>query len=138
MDAYKDLRIKEYVHWVVNIHENQGYLGRCVVACKREDALDLADATPAEREELFMLLFEIRKAAKDVFQPDWFNYAFLGNEWRHLHGHVIPRYASSREFAGTRFTDELWGKNWRTDKTFVTPPDLLKKVVTAYQAGLPD
>ena len=55
-------------------------MGRCVVWCKREDALDLTDVTPEEQSELFLVLRNLKEATKKVFQPDWFNYSFLGNE----------------------------------------------------------
>ncbi|MFZ5392421.1 MAG: HIT family protein [Patescibacteria group bacterium] len=111
--------IKEYKYWGVYIHQNQNYLGRCVVWCKREDALDLADATAEEQKELFLVLGKLRTVTKKLFQADWFNYAFLGNETRHLHGHFIPRYASSRIFMGVNFEDKLWGHNYKIDKEFV-------------------
>jgi diadenosine tetraphosphate (Ap4A) HIT family hydrolase len=120
--------IKEYKHWVVYVHENQCYLGRCVVWCKREDALDLADATKEEQEELFTILLEIREAAKKIFHPDWFNYAFLGNTTRHLHCHFIPRYAKPKEFMGVVFEDNLYGHNYKTDHSFVTPEAILNAV----------
>ncbi len=33
------------------------------------------------------------------------NYAFLQNQDRHVHPHVIPRYAADRELRGLTFTD---------------------------------
>ena len=36
------------------------------------------------------------------------NYAFLQNLDRHVHLHVIPRYAAPREFEGERFEDRAW------------------------------
>lgn len=128
MEDYSRFLIKTYAHWSVSVHQNQGYLGRCVVWCLRDDALDLADATPEEQKELFVVLNDLRKAATTLFRPDWFNYAFLGNETRHLHGHFLPRYASPREFAGMTFTDERWGRNYQTDGAFVTPPEVLEAV----------
>ncbi|MDP2665092.1 MAG: HIT domain-containing protein [bacterium] len=128
MEDYSKYLIKDFAHWSVSVHQNQSYLGRCIVWCKREDALDLADATREEREELFAILGQLREATKRAFQADWFNYAFLGNETRHLHGHFIPRYSSPREFEGVTFTDERWGKNYRTDHNFVTPPAVLEAV----------
>ena len=124
MEDYSKYLIKEYRHWLVNIHQNQGYLGRCIVWYKREDALDLVDATEDEQKELILILGELREAAKRAFQPDWFNYAFLGNETQHLHGHFIPRYSSPREFDGITFTDERWGHNYKTDHSFVTSPEV--------------
>lgn len=126
-DFSKDL-VKEYKHWAVYVHRNQGYLGRCVVWCKREDALDLVDATPEEQQELFLVLRDLREAAKKVFQPDWFNYLFLGNETRHLHGHSIPRYAAPRTFIGIMFEDKLYGHNYQADHSFVTPEKVLNAI----------
>ena len=128
MADYSKFLVKDYTHWLVNIHENQGYLGRCIVWCKRENALDLADATEAEQKEIITVLGELREATKRAFQADWFNYAFLGNGTRHLHGHFVPRYSSPRELEGTTFVDERWGHNYRTDHDFVTPPEVLEAV----------
>ena len=105
MKDYSKFLVKEYTHWLVNVHENQSYLGRCVVWCKRADALDLADTTEAEQKELITILGELREATKRAFQTDWFNYAFLGNETRHLHGHFVPRYSSPKTFEGITFDD---------------------------------
>jgi len=123
-DFSKNL-IKEYQHWAIYIHPNQGYLGRCIVSCKRKDALDLTDATPEEQAELFLVLRELKEAVKKVFQPDWFNYAFLGNATRHLHAHFVPRYAKPRTFMGMVFEDKLYGHYYRTDHSFLTPEKVL-------------
>ncbi len=120
--------VKAYRHWEIYVHENQGYLGRCIVWCKREDAIDLADATPNEQAELFLVLQDLRKAVAKLFQPDWFNYSFLGNEVRHLHGHLIPRYANPTTFMDRVFEDKLYGHNYQTDHSFQTPPELLIEV----------
>ena len=126
-DFLKNL-VKGYKHWEIYVHENQGYLGRCVVWCKRDNALDLADATPEEQAELFLVLRELREATKKVFQPDWFNYSFLGNETRYLHGHFIPRYAKPKTFMDIVFEDKLYGHNYKTDHNFKTSVELLNEV----------
>ncbi len=136
MGDFSKYKIKSYKHWGVYIYENQGYLGRCVVWCEREDALDLADATPDEREELFVVLRELKETSQKSFNPDWFNYAFLGNETRHLHGHFIPRYSSKRKFSGVTFKDERWGHNYRTDRNFKTPEDVLEKIRTKIKENI--
>ena len=128
--------IKEYEHWSIYAHHNQGYLGRCVVWCKREDALDLADATPAEQTELFSILHNLREAAKKTFQSDWFNYSFLGNETRHLHGHFIPRYAKPKAFMKSMFEDNLYGHNYKTDHSFMTSTELLNEVREKLKSAL--
>lgn len=126
-DFSKNL-VKGYKYWEIYVHENQDYLGRCVVWCKRENALDLTDTTPEEQAELFLVFRDLRGAAEKVFQADWFNYAFLGNETRHLHGHFIPRYASEREFGGITFKDERWGGNYQTNHNFKISEDLIEQI----------
>lgn len=134
-DFSKNL-VKRYKYWEIYVHENQGYLGRCVVWCKREDALDLADATPEEQSELFLILHDLREAAKKVFQPDWFNYSFLGNETRHLHGHFLPRYVKPKTFMNVVFEDKLYGHNYNTDHSFITPAALLVEVRDRLKSAL--
>lgn len=128
MDSFEKFKIKEYKYWLINIHENQGYLGRCVVWCKREEALDLLDATEEEKEELFGILEKLKKAVCKSFQPDWFNYCFLGNGIRHLHCHFVPRYKEQREFDDFIFKDERWGHSYRTDSKFAMPSETLEKI----------
>ena len=128
MNDFLKYKIKDYKHWSIYIFQNQGYLGRCVIWCNRKNSLDLADATSAERNELFIILKKLRNVLKKTFKPDWFNYAFLGNDIRHLHGHFIPRYASERKFSGTTFKDERWGQNYRTDYNFKISENLIEKL----------
>jgi len=128
MEDFEKDKIKDYKYWTISIHQNQGYLGRCVVWCKRKDALDLTDATEEEQKELFLALRDLRNALIKVFQPDWFNYSFLGNETRHLHAHFVPRYAKPKVFEGIIFEDKLWGHNYKTDHSFVTPEPILEKI----------
>ncbi len=40
-----------------------------------------------------------------AFEPDHYNYAFLKNQDRHVHLHVIPRCAKPRQVAGLWFDD---------------------------------
>ena len=39
------------------------------------------------------------------FVPDCCNYPFLQNQDRHIHLHIIPRYAAVRQLAGLAFED---------------------------------
>ena len=73
---------------------------------------DVTSLTEAEQGEFWQLLTVIREALSRLFQPDHYNYAFLMNEDRHVHFHVIPRYAKSREFAGLIFTDGQLGEHY--------------------------
>jgi diadenosine tetraphosphate (Ap4A) HIT family hydrolase len=42
---------------------------------------------------------------RQTFAADHFNYSFLMNADRHVHLHVIPRYAGTRDLAGVVFSD---------------------------------
>lgn len=128
MEDFSKYKIKDYKYWEVFISQNQSYLGRCVVWCKRADALDLTDATKEEQEELFLILKQLKVGVTKVFQPDWFNYSFLGNKTRHLHAHFVPRYATPKNFEGIVFEDKLFGNNWKTDWDFVIPETILNKI----------
>src|SRR3989344_2132779 len=124
MTDFSKYKIKYYKYWEVNLHENQGHLGRCVVWCKRQEALDLTEATKEEYDELLIIIRELKTALTRAFQPNWFNYAFLGNETRHLHCHIIPRYSSLRVFEGITFEDKKWGHNYLTDYSFKISEEL--------------
>lgn len=111
-DPYAANIAKEYRHWTVYVYSGgQSRIGRCIVWCKRENALDLADATLEEREELFEIVGRLRKATGNLWGATWFNYAFLGNVDRHLHCHFIPRYEKPVSFKGMTFVDEDYHGN---------------------------
>lgn len=128
MEDFSKYKIKDYKHWSIFLHQNQGYLGRCVIWCNRDNALDLVDATPEEYQELFVVLKKLEATVKKAFQPNWLNYAFLGNETKHLHGHFIPRYAKPMKFEGVIFEDKLWGHNYKTDHGFACPSKVVEKI----------
>lgn len=125
---YSSLLIKDYEYWSVYIAENQCYLGRCTIWCKRENATDMTEATEAEHLEFLLIIKMLKKAVEKAFQADWLNYAFLGNEVQHLHCHFIPRYSSYRLFANMFFLDNRWGQNYLTNKNFITPPNILEAI----------
>jgi diadenosine tetraphosphate (Ap4A) HIT family hydrolase len=106
------LLIKDYRHWVLHLNADQGHLGRMLLAARREDAVDFLDMTSDEREGFFQAGLEARRALDALFRPDLFNYASLGNAWRHLHVHLVPRYREPRVFLGLTFTDDRWGRNF--------------------------
>ena|SRR3989344_3960456 len=136
MKNFSKYIIKDYKYWSISVHFKPSYLGQCVVWCKRENALDLADATNEEQKELFAILKELKRVAKKSFQPDWFNYAFLGNETRHLHGHFVPRYSSPRRFKGVTFTDDRWGLIYQPYRNLVISPRVVEAIRLKLKKGL--
>lgn len=127
---YAKLLIKEYDLWKLQLHRNQCYLGRCVIILNRhlEDILEISDV---ERDELFVIGNKLKHALQECFSPDLFNYSSLGNEVRHVHFHVTPRYERSVEFGGITFTDARWGHNPSPyDKNFTVPDQVHEQLIS--------
>ncbi len=124
---YEQFNIKDYKYWIIQINENQYYLGRCTIWCKRNNVIDFFDMTNDELKEFFEITKHLRNTLKRIFNPDLFNYASLCNETKHLHIHIVPRYKNSRTFLGKEFIDERWGMNY-AGKEFKPDKKMLFKI----------
>ena len=96
--------LAESALWRTVLNRNQNLLGKCFVATKRHVEAVTA-LTTEEWSGLHQQIALATRALDLAFQPDHYNYAFLQNQDRHVHLHVIPRYAGSRMFGGERFDD---------------------------------
>jgi diadenosine tetraphosphate (Ap4A) HIT family hydrolase len=96
--------LAESEHWRVVLNHNQRFLGACFIALRRHLEA-VPQLTAAEWTDLHQQITRTTDALRLSFHPDHFNYAFLQNQDRHVHMHVIPRYASPRKFAGLEFDD---------------------------------
>ncbi len=114
---------KDYVgsqsYWHIIVNRNQNYLGKTMLVLKRHE-IDVTALTTSEQTEFWQLLAHTRKALDLLFQPDHFNYAFLMNQDAHVHLHLIPRYRTSREFAGLKFTDDHFGEHYQLTENIVS------------------
>jgi diadenosine tetraphosphate (Ap4A) HIT family hydrolase len=137
--------IRDFLYWTIYLHPNQCYLGRCIIALKRQSVTDLLEISSEEREELFNIAKVLRLCLSALFKPDLFNYASLGNVDPALHIHLIPRYKEPRVFDSLNFTDTNWGKNYSPyDKSFVIPQETFDLLILAicrelqkYDSNLP-
>lgn len=109
---FEQQKVKSYDHWTLFLHENQCYLGRTYLWANRSDAVDFIETSKAEREEFYTITRCLKKVLDDLFMPDLYNYASLGNISNHLHVHIIPRYKGTRNFNGLEFADKRWGMNY--------------------------
>ena len=96
--------LRESRFWITALNRNQNLLGKLIVVLRRHDESPAA-LTGDEWRELRDELRWATERLRAALAPDHFNYAFLGNQDRHVHLHVIPRYASVRRLAGAEFTD---------------------------------
>ena len=109
--------IKEYQYWTLLLNDDQRYLGRAYVWLVREGGMQrFSEITDVEYTELRIVMREYESALKELWNPDFMNYAWLANFFSehggHGHLHLIPRYQDSRTFAGIDFVDGRWGKNF--------------------------
>ncbi len=104
---YEQFKIKRFGFWDLYLHKNQfPYLGRCYASAIREDVNVVTDMARAEAEELFSLVIPSwYKSVLELFGEFRPNIAILGNEWPHLHAHLIPRFQYPKHFYGIDFID---------------------------------
>ncbi|HEX5440752.1 MAG TPA: hypothetical protein VFW76_07700 [Ktedonobacterales bacterium] len=96
--------IEQGTFWTLALNRNQNLLGKVMLLANRP----VEEVTALTLDEWFALHIQIRRATTALikaFQPDHFNYAFLQNQDRQVHLHIIPRYATSRMFEVLTFDD---------------------------------
>jgi diadenosine tetraphosphate (Ap4A) HIT family hydrolase len=91
-------------YWLLVLNRNQNLLGKCMLVLRRHLEV-VAALTAAEWAELQGEIQRATGILQQAFAPDHFNYAFLQNQDRHVHLHIIPRYAGQRGFAGQVWED---------------------------------
>ena len=58
----------------------------------------MTDLSPAERNEIMEMVYQVEAAMRQVFRPAKINLASLGNVVPHLHWHVIARFENDANF----------------------------------------
>lgn len=96
--------LHEASHWQIRLNLNQNLLGKLIVVLKRHEE-KVVHLSMDEWIELYEVIALMTGWLQAAFAPEHFNYAFLQNQDRHVHLHIIPRYARARELAGLRFDD---------------------------------
>ena len=120
--------------WRVVLNKNQNLLGKTMLVLRR-DATDVLEVTPEEWVAFTSELRRVRAAVDQLFHPDQWNHAFLMNADPQVHCHVVPRYASPRQWAGLTFTDPHFGELFGHEQR-VLPPAQLGPLRAAIEARL--
>ena len=118
------------------INANQNLLGKLIVVLRRHEEI-VAALTQSEWQELFVDVQWATARLREAFAPDHFNYAFLQNEDRHVHLHVIPRYADPRRIAGTEFADAAWPAHYEVGVTNSVGADVMQAISDAVGVAAP-
>lgn len=122
---FEELRIKQFKYWSWVLNPSQDpFLGRSIAYLNRH-AVELTEINEKETRELFLILKLIEKTFDNLFIPDKYNFAALGNKLEHLHMHVVPRYKKPKKVFGRTFKDTYWGESFdKQDSTKHTPVKL--------------
>lgn len=99
--------VKEYKHWCLLFRPKQITLGSLVLVCK-EDTIEFSRISSASFEEYTKILPIIEEKLKFLFNYDKINHLMLMMNDPHVHFHIIPRYANSKNFNGYIFQDLGW------------------------------
>ncbi|MDP9479003.1 MAG: HIT family protein [Actinomycetota bacterium] len=120
--------------WTLALNLNQNLPGRCVLVLNRH-CERVSELTAEEWAGLHSYIARVTAALKDLFAPDQYNFAFLMNLDAHVHLHVVPRYASRREWRGETYADPHWGSLFGTEERLATE-ETLKALADAVKGRL--
>jgi diadenosine tetraphosphate (Ap4A) HIT family hydrolase len=123
--GYPGTLLAEYEHWTVLLRGLQNTLGCMVLACK-EDAESMAEVSSAAFAELPTVTAAMEGALRAAFSHDKINYLLLMMVDRHVHFHVLPRYAEARSFEGVEFPDPGWPRAPALGEAPEVTPELLE------------
>lgn len=122
----KNNLIKDYRHWKLLVRNRNTTLGNCVAITKRHIE-NFSEITTEEMSEFALVVKDVEHALRKAFQYDKMNYMMLMMKDKHTHFHILPRYASKREFAGLEWLDEDWPRSSHNIKENLSP-EVLNKV----------
>jgi len=130
-----ELTIFRLHYWTWSIRPVHCTLGSGILSLNRF-CTSFSTITTDEASELGMAAQGIERSLSAAFHPDKFNYIMLMMVDAHLHFHVIPRYATLREFSGVHWVDAGWptvptlgdGSSYQNDPVLPTIRETLIKV----------
>lgn len=104
----------------VAMADTQFLPGYCMLIADADEVDHLTDLPRPDRQQFLTdlgLLGEALMAACPACDPAFarLNYEILGNQWRHLHGHVFPRYTwepvELRDNPVWRYPESRWSES---------------------------
>jgi diadenosine tetraphosphate (Ap4A) HIT family hydrolase len=126
--------LRESRHWRTALNRNQNLLGKTIVVLRRHEE-DVAALTRSEWAELQSELGAVTSGLRAAFRPDHFNYAFLQNQDRHVHLHVIPRYATARSVGEAVFDDPSYPDHYRPGEERRLDAEVLDEIAAVVRAA---
>ena len=111
-DFQDKFRINEYMiyeskHWIWSLRPHQATLGAGILSLKRE-CHAFSKLNEEEHNDLNKIIKVIEPTLKKAFNYDVINYLMLMMFDKHVHYHILPRYAEPVDFLGTTWNDKSW------------------------------
>ena len=106
---YPDTLLREYTHWAVLLRPKQVTVGSLVLVCS-DEVTSMAEVSAEAFAELHTVTADLEGVLTQTFAFDKINYLLLMMVDKHVHFHVIPRYATPRTACGVEFSDRAWPK----------------------------
>jgi diadenosine tetraphosphate (Ap4A) HIT family hydrolase len=103
----EELKILENRSWSWSVRPGQSTLGAGILSLNRH-AEKFSEVTAQEMQDLAAMVGTLEGAIKSAFDHAIMNYLMLMMVDHHVHYHVIPRYDSTRTFAGRDWVDNGW------------------------------
>ena len=125
--GYPQNVLAEYPHWTVLLRGVQNTAGCLVLACN-EEAETLPAVSAAAFAELPTVTRDLEGVLRAAFSFDKINYLLLMMVDKHVHFHVLPRYATSRSFEGVEFRDAGWPRAPALGESAQVPEDVFRKL----------
>lgn len=140
----KALATNEYVihsgtKWTVSLAKDQYWLGRSYVTLNSHKSA-LSELSQNDWLSLAQVINKFESKLKKAYGPDLFNWSCLMNdayqhhpyESSHVHWHVRPRYSKTINIDGVKFSDQEFGRHYKTRwdgrKDFEISNSLMKKI----------
>lgn len=139
---FEPFLLAQYRNWDLYLSQDQNCIGRAYVwhSSRHVDMHPLEDLSEDEIAVLMRVIRDYKRLIGDLFCPDMWNQAWLGNELHihrgHGHLHLIPRYKNRREWNGISFLDHRWGKPQTSDFRRKLDEQVEHTLVTLIRDGL--
>ncbi len=121
------IKIGELANSTVILFKEQSHKGRVIVAHKRHVS-EMVDLSDEERALFFSDVNLVANALHKAFAPDKINYGAYGDNGKHLHFHLVPKYQDEFEWCS------VFAMN--PDKVYLTESQYLE-LCNAIKAHLP-
>ncbi len=128
-DRDKQWLLFENGSWSVFLADEQDYIGRCILVCKRHCAA-LSDLTAQEWSDLKQVVDGIEACLKAALGAELCNWSCLMNSFYkdpapnpHLHIHVRPRYDKPVVLNGNTYIDSEFGHHYALNRSGAIPAE---------------